>query len=73
MKRDGFTAVDSSHISGVKYDSFERRMTVKFRNGAVYHVHSVMPDEYEALMSAPSQGAHYHAHIKNRFFVEQIK
>lgn len=73
MRRDGFTSVDSSHISGVKYDSFERRMTVKFRNGAVYHVHSVLPQEYQEFLESPSKGEHYHKHIKNNFFVEQIK
>jgi hypothetical protein len=73
VKHDGFTKVSSDHIAGVKYDSFECRMTVKFHNGAEYAVHSVRPEEYQEFLDAPSQGKHYHQHIKTRFYVEQVK
>ena len=69
---DGFTPISSGHLDA-KYDSHEKKMIVRFQNGSVYHVHGVLPEDYEAFMSAPSQGEHYHSTIKSNFHVERVK
>jgi hypothetical protein len=68
-----FTPIDSDHIAGAYYDSMERRATIKFKNGSVYHVHGMLPDDYQAFMDAPSQGRHFHSIIKDNYHVERVK
>ena len=70
---DGFTPINSGHMEAVKYDSMEKRLTVRFANGSEYHVYGFSPEHYDAFMSAPSQGAHYHSEIKNNFDVKRVK
>lgn len=73
-KFDGFTKLKGSgHLDAVKYESYERKMTVRFQNGAVYDVHGVQPQAYQDFMDAPSQGQHYHDHIKDNYAVERVK
>ena len=70
---DGFTSISSGHIDGAKYDSSERKMTVRFQNGYQYAVHGVSPEHYQEFMEAPSQGEHFHKVIKDNFHVERVK
>ena len=71
--KDGFTSVSSGHLDAVKYDSMARQMTVRFQNGYHYAVHDVSPEDYDAFISAPSQGAHYHQVLKSNFRIERVK
>jgi hypothetical protein len=71
--QDGFTPIDSGHLSGAKYDSFTRQATIKFQNGYHYVVHNMSPEAYRDFMDAPSQGEHYHGRIKNDFKIERVK
>jgi hypothetical protein len=73
MRRDGFTSINSGHLDGVKYDSFERKLTVRFQNGYEYDVHDVLPKDHEAFMAAASQGEHYHQVIKPNFHITRSK
>jgi hypothetical protein len=70
---DGFTKVKSDHIDGVKYEPMTRIMQVRFQNGYVYAVHGVSPDDHQALMSASSQGEHYHKFIKDQYAIERVR
>jgi hypothetical protein len=70
---DGFTKISSGHLDGCKYDSTQRKMIVRFTNGYCYEVHGISGDAYQAFISAPSQGEHYHAHIKDQYHVERVK
>ena len=70
---EGFTPINSGHLDGVKYNSFENKMTVRFQNGYVYDVHGFRPSDYKEFLDAPSQGQHYHAVIKQNFHVERVK
>ena len=73
MNLDGFTPVNSGHLSAVKYDSTEQRMTVRFQNGSEYHVHGITPDDYAGFIDAPSQGEHYHQVLKKQFEITRAK
>lgn len=70
---EGFTPISSGHMDGAKYDSMQRRMTVRYSNGYQYHVHGISPDDYQAFLNAPSQGEHYHKFIKDNYHVERVK
>jgi hypothetical protein len=70
---DGFTKISSDHLDGVKYDSTQRKMTVRFSNGYVYDAHGVSADSYKAFMDAPSQGKHWHTHIKDQYHVDRVR
>lgn len=71
---DGFTKIKGSgHLDGVKYSSVDRQMTVRFTNGYQYIAHGVSADAYQAFISAPSQGEHWHAHIKDSYHIERVK
>jgi hypothetical protein len=70
---EGFTKIDSGHLSGAKYDSLQRKMTVRFQNGYQYVVHGISAESYKAFMDAPSQGEHYHANIKDQYHIERVR
>jgi hypothetical protein len=73
IHHDGFTPISSGHMDGAKYDSFEKQLTIRFQNGSHYVVHGVLPRDYEEFMSAPSQGAYYHAVLKQNHEIERVK
>ena len=72
-KFDGFTKITSDHLDGAKYDSKDRKMTVRFQNGYQYDVHGVSALRYQAFMDAPSQGEHWHTHIKDQYHIERVR
>lgn len=73
MSFDGFTPISSDHLDGVKFDSMERQMTLRFQNGSHYVVHGFSPEDYQAFMSASSQGEHFHRVIKQNYHIERVK
>lgn len=70
---DGLTKIDSGHMDGVKYDSVQRQMMVRYKNGYTYLVHGISADAYQAFLAAPSQGEHWHANIKDQYHVERVR
>lgn len=70
---EDFTPLSSGHLDGARYNAMDRVMHVRFQNGYTYAAHGVSPEDYEAFMSAPSQGQHYHSVIKQNFHVERVK
>jgi len=71
---DGFTKLKGSgHMDGAKYDSKDRIMHVRFQNGYEYRVHGVSPEAYQAFLSAPSHGEHWHANIKDQYHIERVR
>ena len=71
--RDVFTPIDSDHLDGAKYDSMERKLTLRFKNGYEYHVHGVSPEDHQAFMDASSQGEHFHRVFKVNHHIERVK
>jgi hypothetical protein len=61
------TPVKSSNIEAAGYDPATRTLTVKFRNGGVYHYHDCHQHHFDGLCSAESPGSYLHAHIKGSF------
>jgi len=60
--------VSSSNIDSIGYDEPTRRLHVAFKgSNRVYEFQDVPPDAHQALMSAPSIGSHFAAHVKNRY------
>ena len=75
MSFDGFTEVgsQSSHVTAAKYDSFDRKLTIRFRNGSEYTYHGVTPQDHQNFMDASSHGEHFHRFIKDQYPSEQVK
>lgn len=61
------TAVESSHIASIGYDSVSRILEMKFKNGSTYQYHDVPPEHYQGLMEADSKGDYHNQNIKTAF------
>ena len=57
---------DSSLLAAMTY-SDRATLDLVFRNGAVYRYFAVSARIVEGLRTAPSPGAFFHRHIRNRF------
>jgi hypothetical protein len=57
--------IDSSMFSGHHYDPSSRAMTLRYKNGAVWHYDGVSPDKNAAFLGSASKGQYFNAHIKN--------
>ena len=60
-------ALDSDALAFVRYDARSRTLFATFhgerRRSYIYE--GVTPEEYKALMAAPSKGAWFNAHIRD--------
>lgn len=65
-------AIRSRDIAIVGYDVPTRTLEVAFRNGGVYHYSGVPEEIYRALLSAPSQGAYFAEHIKEKYPTKKV-
>jgi hypothetical protein len=70
---DGFTKINSGHIDGAQYNAIDHKMRVRYQNGYVYEVHGISSEAYQDFMGAPSQGEHWHAHIKDNYHVVRVR
>lgn len=61
------TYVTSSNLHSVGYDSQTETLEIEFNDGAIYQYEGVSEVVYEELMSAPSHGKYFHAHIKDAY------
>ena len=61
-------ALDSDALAFVRYDETARTLFASFRGRRrrSYVYEGVSPQEYSALMAAPSKGAWFNAHIRDR-------
>lgn len=55
--------VVSSNLASVGYEG--GILEIEFKSGSVYQYSGVPASVYEALMSAPSHGQYFSAHIRN--------
>jgi hypothetical protein len=65
-RRQRTCVLDSSLLAAMTY-SDRATLDVVFRNGAVYRYFAVSARIVEGLRTAPSPGAFFHRHIRNRF------
>jgi hypothetical protein len=57
----------SGVIRDSDYDAARHELTVRFTNGRVY-IYSLVPAAVaNALATAPSKGAHFNTHVRDRF------
>ena len=63
--------VESSLLSSLTY-SEHRTLELYFRTGAVYRYYSVPREVLQALLAAPSKGAYFNRHIRDRFHHQRI-
>ncbi len=63
--------VDSSNLRSVGYDEATQTLEIEFHNGGIYQYYAV-PSVYQALMSAPSHGKYFHAHIKGVYQYKRV-
>ena len=59
--------VDSSAVSFIYYDEVAAELHVEFTSGRAYVYFGVPRSVYEALLAAPSVGAHFNEHIRDRY------
>ena len=57
----------SSAIAAVGYDPQTRRMKITFTQGHTYDFCGVPRHVHAGVMRAPSKGAYYNEHIKDRY------
>lgn len=60
----------SSNIAAIGHDPTTSTLAVQFHSDGdprVYHYQGVSTPDHLAMMSAPSVGSHFAAHIKGRF------
>ena len=55
--------VVSSNLASIGYEGGV--LEIEFKSGSVYQYSGVPASVYEALMSAPSHGKYFSAHIRN--------
>ena len=65
-RRHRTCVLDSSLLAAMRY-SDRATLDLVFRNGAVYRYFAVSARIVEGLRTAPSPGAFFHRHIRNRF------
>jgi len=59
--------VSSSNISSIGYDAGSSTLYMTFHHGGDYMYSGVPANVYNELMSAPSHGKYFAAHIKNNY------
>ncbi len=65
--------VKSSGLKAIDHDPATKTLTVEFASGARYHYAGVSAQEHAKLMQAESKGAHFAAHIRDKFKAVRAK
>jgi len=68
----GRQPVRSSNLAAVGYDPESRILEIEFPDSGVYQYFDVPQSVYDDLMSAPSHGKFFHAHIRNKYRYAKI-
>lgn len=64
-------SVSSSNLASVGYE--DGILEVAFKSGSVYQYIGVPEFVYDALMSAPSHGKYFAAHIRNNYHYRKVR
>lgn len=62
----------SSNLRSVGYDEQNATLEIEFKSTSVYQYFHVPFQIYAALISAPSHGSYFAAHIKNSYQYRRI-
>jgi len=66
------TAVESTTLAAVGYDTAGRVLWLKFRSHAVYCYFDVPAAVHYALLVADSKGSYFNQHIRGRFSYQRV-
>jgi hypothetical protein len=66
------TAVESTTLAGVAYDSSTEGLRLEFRSRAFYCYFGVPPAIWQQLMAAESKGAYFNRYIRGRFPFQRL-
>lgn len=64
--------VQSSNLKTVGYDPTSSTLEVEFHSGSVYEYRRVPVQLHVGLMSAPSKGEYFQAHIRDKYPTRRI-
>jgi hypothetical protein len=64
--------VPSETIASVGYSGPERLMEVEFVGGEVYRYRGVPRREHDRMLAAPSIGAYFNRHVRDRYPTERL-
>jgi hypothetical protein len=64
--------VQSSNLAAAGYDPESRTLEIEFVDGGVYQYFDVPQSVYEGLMTAPSHGKFFRAHIRDKYRYAKI-
>jgi len=67
------TAVSSSNIRSIGYDTDSQVLEVEFHDGGVYQYYEVPPSVHQGLMSAASHGSYLHIHVRDQYGCRQVR
>jgi hypothetical protein len=59
-----FTAVNSSAINAIAYDSSTQKLQIEFKQGSIYEYANVSESVYRNFMSASSHGTYFDRFIR---------
>lgn len=65
-------SVQSSNISGIKYDEVNQDLFITYKSGVTYKYKSVPDKVFEDFKSAESKGSFANKFIKSQFKYERI-
>lgn len=66
------TAVQSTTLATVAYDSCRQLLWLEFQSRAIYQYSGVPPAIHQALLEAPSLGRYFNRIIRGRFPYSQV-
>jgi hypothetical protein len=58
-----WTSIDSTNLDAACFDSDEKAILIRFKNGAVYKYDNCSAALYEGLLEAKSAGQYFQGHI----------
>lgn len=64
--------VNSTNLASVGYDAESRKLRVKFKGGTLWEYDDVPAETHHALLHSSSPGAHFHAHVRDKFTGRKI-
>ena len=67
------TAVISSNLKSVGYDSGTSTLEVEFKKGRIYQYQNVPQEKYSSLLDADSKGRYFNKNIKDLYPFVRIR
>ena len=66
-----WTSINSSNLDSAMYEAEQHRLSIRFKNGSVYHYGEVPQDVADTLATSTSPGAFLANQIKGQYPTER--